>query len=160
MTDPNQRSGQDGWLASFLKELVSMPRRHIVVFVVSAILLILLEVELTEGWNLVHILELLGVLVFVYLLWTAWQTRQSRHSRHVPRRDHAGDWRRMMTLQNALFLYSRTVTLTVTRTVKWFASFSLRQQSVAEASLPEQGVGWVLGLTLPAWTNWGRAPNQ
>jgi threonine/homoserine/homoserine lactone efflux protein len=91
MTDPNQRSEQDGWLTSFLKELVSMPRRHIVVFVVSAILLILLEVELTEGWNLVHILELLGVLVFVYLLWTAWQTRQSRHSRHVPRRDHAGD---------------------------------------------------------------------
>jgi threonine/homoserine/homoserine lactone efflux protein len=89
MTDPNQESEQVSWLASFLKELVSMPRRHIVVFLISAVLLVLLEVELTEGWHLVHILELLGVLVFVYLLWTAWRTGTSRNARHVPQRDKA-----------------------------------------------------------------------
>jgi threonine/homoserine/homoserine lactone efflux protein len=85
MTDPNQESEQVSWLASFLKELVSMPRRHIVVFLISAVLLVLLEVELTEGWHLVHILELLGALVFVYLLWTAWRTGTSRNARHVQR---------------------------------------------------------------------------
>lgn len=89
MTDPNRESKQDSWLASFLKELVSMPRRHIFVFLISAILLVLLEVELTEGWHLVPILEILGALVFLYLLWTAWRTRNSRNSGNAPQRDRA-----------------------------------------------------------------------
>jgi hypothetical protein len=49
MTHSNQQSGKAGWLTAFLKELVSMPRRHMIVFFITAVLLVLLEVELTEG---------------------------------------------------------------------------------------------------------------
>lgn len=77
MTHPNPQSGQDSWLASFLKEVVSMPRRHMIVFFIAATLLVLLEVELTEGWHVVHILEVLGAVVFLYLLWTAWRAGRS-----------------------------------------------------------------------------------
>ena len=37
------------WLSTFLRELVSMPKRHIGVFLIATALLVLLEVELTEG---------------------------------------------------------------------------------------------------------------
>jgi hypothetical protein len=67
-----------GWLSAFLRELVSMPERHIVVFLITTVLLVLLEVELTEGWHLVHILEMLGGMLFLYLLWTAWWSRRKR----------------------------------------------------------------------------------
>ncbi len=77
MTHPNPQARQNSWLTSFLKELVSMPRRHMIVFFITATLLVLLEVELTEGWHVVHILEVLGALVFLYLLWTAWRTKKS-----------------------------------------------------------------------------------
>ena len=77
MTHPNPQSGRDGWLASFMKELVTMPRRHMIAFFITATLLVLLEVELTEGWHVVHILEVLGALVFLYLLWTAWRAGRS-----------------------------------------------------------------------------------
>ncbi len=52
-----------------------MPRRHVVVFLVATMVLVILEVELTEGWHLIHILELLGVMGFFYLLWAAWRAR-------------------------------------------------------------------------------------
>ena len=67
-----------GWVLAFLRELLSMPRRHIVVFLITTVLLVLLEVELTEGWHLVHILEVLGGMLFLYLLWTAWWSRRDR----------------------------------------------------------------------------------
>lgn len=67
-----------GWLSAFLHELLSMPRRHIVVFLITTALLILLEVELTAGWHLTHILEVLGGMLFLYLLWTAWWSRRNR----------------------------------------------------------------------------------
>jgi len=66
------------WLPAFLCELVSMPKRHIFVFLVTTVLLVLLEVELTEGWHLVHVLEVLGGMLFMYLLWTAWWSRRKR----------------------------------------------------------------------------------
>ena len=47
-------------------------------------LLVLLEVELIEGWHVVHILEILAALVFLYLLWTAWRTRRSCESNETP----------------------------------------------------------------------------
>lgn len=84
MTRSNQHSGKPGWLTSFLKELVSMPRRHMIVFFITAVLLVLLEVELTEGWHVVHILEILAALVFFYLLWTAWRTGRSGDSNDSP----------------------------------------------------------------------------
>jgi hypothetical protein len=77
MTHSNQQSGKAGWLTAFLKELVSMPRRHMIVFFITAVLLVLLEVELTEGWHVVHILEILATMIFLYLLWTAWRTGRS-----------------------------------------------------------------------------------
>lgn len=66
-----------GWLSAFLRELVSMPKRHIVVFLITTVLLVLLEVELTEGWHLVHILEVVGGMLFLYLVWTAWWSRRN-----------------------------------------------------------------------------------
>jgi threonine/homoserine/homoserine lactone efflux protein len=45
------------------------------VFLVATVGLVILEVELTEGWHLIHILELLGVMGFLYLLWAAWRAR-------------------------------------------------------------------------------------
>ncbi|MFB3070947.1 MAG: hypothetical protein ACE1ZK_02655 [Nitrospirales bacterium] len=75
----NRESGEDGtWLSAFFRELVSMPKRHIVVFFITTVLLVLLEVEITEGWHLVHILEVLGGVLFLYLLWTAWWSRRKR----------------------------------------------------------------------------------
>jgi len=60
------------WLSTFLRELVSMPKRHIGVFLIATALLVLLEVELTEGWHLLPILEVPGGMLFLYLVWTAW----------------------------------------------------------------------------------------
>ncbi|MCP9473312.1 MAG: hypothetical protein NNA30_11320, partial [Nitrospira sp.] len=73
--EPQQQST---WLGALLREMVGMPRRHIVVFLVATVALVMLEVELTEGWHLVHILELLGVMGFLYLLWAAWRARSDR----------------------------------------------------------------------------------
>lgn len=66
--EPKQR----GWLSAFICELVRMPRRHIVVFLFATVLLVLLEVEITEGWHLVHVVEVIGGMVFLYLLWAWW----------------------------------------------------------------------------------------
>ena len=66
------------WMGAFLREVFSMPRRHVVVFLVVMVVLVVLEVELTEGWHLIHILELLGVMGFMYLLWAAWWDRPDR----------------------------------------------------------------------------------
>jgi hypothetical protein len=63
------------WIGAFLREVFSMPRRHVFVFLVATVVLVILEVEFSEGWHLVHILELLGVMGFMYLLWAAWRTR-------------------------------------------------------------------------------------
>ncbi len=73
----DRKHGQvGGWGATFLRELFSMPKRHLVFFVITTVLLILLEVELTEGWHLVHILEVVGGMMFLYLIWTAWWSRR------------------------------------------------------------------------------------
>lgn len=48
-----------------------MPCRHVVVFLVATLALIMLEVEFTEDCHLVHILEVLGARGFPCLLWAA-----------------------------------------------------------------------------------------
>jgi len=68
----------DGWLATFLREVITMPRRHMLVFLVATLLLVVVEVELTEGWHLVHLVELVGLMVFLYLLWAARRVRGGR----------------------------------------------------------------------------------
>ncbi len=69
-----------GWLCALIRELASIPRRHIVVFLIATVLLVLLEVGLTEGWHLVHILEVVGGMVLVYLVCAAWWSRQRQES--------------------------------------------------------------------------------
>ncbi len=71
-------SSRSGWLLGFFRELATMPRRHVVVFLVATLLLVLLEVEVTEGWHLIHIIEVVGAMMFVYLLWAAWRSRRAR----------------------------------------------------------------------------------
>ena len=66
---------RDGWLASFFSEVISMPRRHVLVFLVVTVLLVVVEVEVVEGWHLIHLVELVGVMVFLYLLWVACATQ-------------------------------------------------------------------------------------
>jgi len=73
-----QPKKSDGWLASFFREVISMPRRHVSVFLFATVLLVVVEVELVEGWHLVHLVELVGVMVFLYLLWAAWRVRCGR----------------------------------------------------------------------------------
>ena len=77
MEQPTKR---DGWFTAFFRELISMPRRHVVVFLVTTVLLVVVEIELVEGWHLVHLAELVGVMVFLYLLWAARRVRRSRMS--------------------------------------------------------------------------------
>lgn len=69
----------DGWLAAFFREVISMPRRHVLVFLVATVLLVVVKVELGEGWHLVHLVELIGVMVFLYLLWAAWRVSRRRN---------------------------------------------------------------------------------
>ncbi|MDP2381495.1 MAG: hypothetical protein Q8N00_01690 [Nitrospirota bacterium] len=76
-----QPKKSDGWLATFLREVISMPRRHMLVFVVATLLLVVVEIELVEGWHLVHLVELVGLMVFLFLLWAAWRVRRFRMSR-------------------------------------------------------------------------------
>ncbi len=74
--EPLKDAEQSGWIQAFFRELVTMPRRHIMVFVIATLVLIFLEVELTEGWHLFHIIEVLGGVVFCYLIWAAWRAKK------------------------------------------------------------------------------------
>ncbi len=73
-----QSDEQAGWFASFLREVMEMPRRHALVFLIATILLVVVEIELVEGWELVHLLELVGMMVFLYLAWAAWRMGRRR----------------------------------------------------------------------------------
>lgn len=66
---------QHGWLTAFLREVLTMPRRHVLVFLLATILLIIVEVEVIEGegWHLGHLLELLGIMLFLYMGWATWR---------------------------------------------------------------------------------------
>ena len=67
-----QPRGKPTWMGAFLRELFRMPRRHVVVFLLATVVFVILEVEFTDDWHLIHILEVLGVMGFLYLLWVAW----------------------------------------------------------------------------------------
>ncbi|NGZ10735.1 MAG: hypothetical protein CV088_15335 [Nitrospira sp. LK70] len=64
-----------GWLRAFLREVLTMPRKHVLVFLLATILLIIMEVEVVEGegWHLVHLFELLGFMLFLYMGWVTWR---------------------------------------------------------------------------------------
>lgn len=78
MNNSNQQSDQAGWLSLFLKELARMPRKHIVVFLIFTVLLVLLEIEVTEGWHLTHIVEVVGAMLLFYLCWAFWRSTQKK----------------------------------------------------------------------------------
>lgn len=66
-----------GWVRPFLREIFVMARQHGFVFVVATVLLIIAEVELVEGWHLIHILELLGTMLFLYMVWATWRAARA-----------------------------------------------------------------------------------
>jgi hypothetical protein len=61
------------WVVAFLREILAMPGRHVLVFLVATILLIIVQVEVIEGWHLVHLIELLGIMLFLYMGWVTWR---------------------------------------------------------------------------------------
>lgn len=66
-----------GWVRAFLREVLAMPRRHVLVFLLATILLIIVEVEVLEGWHLVHLLELLGIMLVLYMVWATWRVART-----------------------------------------------------------------------------------
>lgn len=64
-----------GWVRAFLREVLTMPFRHVLVFLLATIVLIIMEVEVIEGggWHLAHLLELLGFMLFLYMGWVTWR---------------------------------------------------------------------------------------
>jgi hypothetical protein len=64
---------QRRWVRAFLREVFAMPRRHVLVFLLATILLIIVEVEVIEGWHLIHLVELLGIMLVLYMGWTTWR---------------------------------------------------------------------------------------
>ena len=64
---------QRRWVRAFLREIFAMPRRHMLVFLLVTILLIIVEVEVIEGWQLIHLFELLGIMLVLYMGWATWR---------------------------------------------------------------------------------------
>lgn len=75
-----------GWVRAFLQEVLTMPRRHVLVFLFATILLIIMEVEVIEGegWNLAHLLELLGLMLFLYMGWVTWRVARMLRKQGKP----------------------------------------------------------------------------
>lgn len=75
-----------GWVMAFLQEVLTMPRRHVLVFLFATILLIIMEVEVIEGegWNLAHLLELLGLMLFLYMGWVTWRVARMLRKQGKP----------------------------------------------------------------------------
>lgn len=65
------------WVVAFLREFLAMPGRHVLVFLVATILLIIVQVEVIEGWHLVHLIELLGIMLFLYMGWGTWRAART-----------------------------------------------------------------------------------
>lgn len=61
------------WVRAFLCEVFAMPRRHVLVFLLATILLIIVQVEVIEGWRLIHLFELLGIMLVLYMGWATWR---------------------------------------------------------------------------------------
>lgn len=75
-----------GWLRAFLREVFTMARRHVLVFLLATILLIITEVEVIEGegWHLAHLLELLGLMLFLYMGWVTWRVARMLRKQEKP----------------------------------------------------------------------------
>jgi len=49
------------------------------VFLLATLLLISAEVDVIEGWHLVHLLEIIGSVLFIYLGWAAWRVSHGQN---------------------------------------------------------------------------------
>ena len=76
--------GGRGWLTAFLHEVLAMPRKHVLVFLVATVLLIVVQVEVIEGWRLIHLLELLGLMLFLYMGWVTWRVARMLKKQEKP----------------------------------------------------------------------------
>ncbi len=65
------------WVSAFLRKVFTMPRRHMLVFLLATILLIIVEVEVIEGWHLVHLVELLGIMLILYMDRATWRVART-----------------------------------------------------------------------------------
>ena len=65
------------WVRAFLLEFFAMPRRHVLVFLLATILLIIVQVEVIEGWHLIHLFELLGIMLVLYMGWATWRVART-----------------------------------------------------------------------------------
>lgn len=64
---------QHRWVRVFLREILAMPRRHMFLFLLATLLLIVVEVEVIEGWHLIHLVELLGIMLVLSMGWATWR---------------------------------------------------------------------------------------
>lgn len=76
--------GRRGWLTAFLQEVLEMPRKHVLVFLAATVLLIVVQVEVVEGWHLIHLLELLGLMLFLYMGWVTWRVARMLRKQGKP----------------------------------------------------------------------------
>lgn len=76
--------GRRGWLTAFLQEVLAMPRKHVLVFLAATVLLIVVQVEVVEGWHLIHLLELLGLMLFLYMGWVTWRVARMLRKQGKP----------------------------------------------------------------------------
>jgi len=51
----------------------------VLVFLLATLLLISAEVDVIEGWHLVHLLEIIGSVLFIYLGWAAWRVSHGQN---------------------------------------------------------------------------------
>jgi len=74
------------WVKAFLREVLTMPFRHVLVFLLATILLIIMEAEVIEGdgWHLAHLLELLGLMLFLYMGWVTWRVARMLRKQGKP----------------------------------------------------------------------------
>ncbi len=43
------------------------------VFLLATLLLMIVEVEVVEGWHLIHLVELLGIMLVLSMGWATWR---------------------------------------------------------------------------------------
>jgi threonine/homoserine/homoserine lactone efflux protein len=67
------REEKGAWLRAVLREIFAMPRKHMLAFLVATITLVIIQVEVIEGWYLIHLVELLGGMLVLYMSWATWR---------------------------------------------------------------------------------------
>ncbi|NOS76518.1 MAG: hypothetical protein HOP35_01090 [Nitrospira sp.] len=56
-----------GWVRAFLREVFAMSCRHVLVFLLTTLFLVVVEVEVVEGWHPIHLVELLSIMLVLYM---------------------------------------------------------------------------------------------